>query len=153
MRRNRRTPMITRQARRGASATASKAAGPALNRDGFVSYRSPLWVQAAPRRSFLNYVEDNRQWNPSYNRIYTRTSRTFSGAPARLSASAIQTGHYAPGALYSSPVITFRYPSTVITCIRRKDRRESLFARGYVGTGKSVKRPRRNEMSSISCRG
>lgn len=49
-------------------------------------------------------------------------------------------------------IISYSDPRQVYVCVRRKIRRQVLFARSGGGAPKFRKRPRRNPQSSISCR-
>lgn len=101
----------------------------------------------------LHQVEDHRLWTPEqrpFSNLYT-----LSGSPARTVA-AVSNPRRSKGSSYRPPfsVVSFAAPSNTITCVRRHQRRETLFAKNRVGFGKSIyTRPRRNWTSSISCRG
>lgn len=45
----------------------------------------------------------------------------------------------------------FAVPSKVAVCVRRKQRREAIFAFGRAGKGAAAKRRRRSEFTNISC--
>lgn len=152
-RRKRTTQTISRQTRRGPSATSRPRSAGSV-RSSYLRAPRPFAVTSIPsyRRFDLSSVEDNRLWSP-YRPIASRVSRVFSGAPARISASQRPSGPFAHQPLYSSPRITFEFPSRTIVCIRRQVRRECLFARGRLGSGQRVKSPSRNQFSEISCRG
>lgn len=47
--------------------------------------------------------------------------------------------------------IQFADPTRVLVCVRRKVRKEVMFALGVGGSGGAKKRPRRTSASSISC--
>ena len=52
-----------------------------------------------------------------------------------------------------SPFFVFKGPKGVMVCVRRKERREVLFAGGRAGKGIRVRaRRRRNEYSDVRCR-
>lgn len=46
----------------------------------------------------------------------------------------------------------FAVPDKVAVCVRRKQRREAIFALGRTGAGAAAKRRRRSEFTEISCR-
>lgn len=49
-------------------------------------------------------------------------------------------------------ILAFDEPRRVIVCLRRRIRREVLHASGFAGSGRPMRKPRRNALSSISCR-
>lgn len=46
----------------------------------------------------------------------------------------------------------FKFPDRVLVCVRRKQRRETLFALGRTGKGSKNPNRRRSEYSDVSCR-
>lgn len=52
----------------------------------------------------------------------------------------------------SPHTLTFQAPDRVVLCVRRKRRKEVLFAKGVGGSKKRQRKPRRNYWSSISCK-
>lgn len=109
--------------------------------------KSPTWLRAP-----LIAVEDHRRWTPEQ---YFPTLRTTSGAPARTVVASTHARRTSRASSWRLPaVVAFRAPASVLTCVRRSRRRETLFAMRRVGAGKSIyTKPRRNWSSSISCRG
>lgn len=55
-----------------------------------------------------------------------------------------------PNSRYLSPFQAFQYPRQVMICVRRKIRKQVLFARGGAGSRK-MKKPRRNSYSDVRC--
>lgn len=107
-------------------------------------------------RSPLTSVEDRRMWHPDPSPV-ARSSRR-SRVPVHLPQAKRRSGPLSrsPKFLlatarshYLTSGLTFRAPQYVAVCVRRKRRREVLFARGKGGGGK---RPgRRNFFSNVRC--
>lgn len=86
--------------------------------------------------------------------------RTFSFAGPHRSARSTSSAHHqlvvkkAPVSSHRgfslSPHVAFHAPKKVLICVRRKTRREVLFAKNRYGG--HHKKPRRNFFSSVSCR-
>lgn len=53
--------------------------------------------------------------------------------------------------LETSPFLGFQNADKVIVCVRRKTRRQVLFAKNKAGSGKRQKSPRYNSNSNIRC--
>lgn len=103
-----------------------------------------------PFKAFsLTPVEDRRTYHPDGP---FRPARTFRGTPASVSGSR-KLDHRAKSRSFRnlSSVINFQVPSSVLICVRRKSRREVLFARKKTRRGSRSGRSR-NWFSSISCR-
>lgn len=96
-----------------------------------------LVAPVLPARSVLSEYSDRRLYDP------TRSVR----APFSFRRSDVRLVDKRP--LWSATQLSFAVPKRVAICIRRKDRREVLFAKG-VGGGR-VRKPRRNAWSSIKC--
>lgn len=108
-------------------------------RDAFdiTSRRLRPVVFALPRSGrVLREIEDRRRYSPSPWIVATARE------PARV---VVDRSRY-------SPFIANRFaqPERVLVCARRQIRKEVIHARGVAG-GK-VRRPRRNELSKISCK-
>jgi len=99
----------------------------------------------------LQDLGDRRLWHPApaVDPIRTLTSRA-----ARLRLSTPSPAVVRRFRARSDPLlgISFRDPSRVLVCIRRKARRESIFASGQAGRPGRRTKPRRNPNSGISCR-
>lgn len=111
---------------------------------------SPSAIRSYP----LIEVEDRREWHPDpvaplrsprrWRHRLTLPQVVISPArPARFGVSATKT--------YSPTLPAFHAPKTLALCVRRKQRREVIFAKGK-GGGKH-RRPRRNKWSNYSCKG
>lgn len=90
--------------------------------------------------SLLDY-EDNRRYNPERN----RRLRRFALLNARRISPAVTYSSWA------SMVPRFELPKQVVVCVRRKTRREVLFARGGAGRRK-MRKPHLSPDSNVQCR-
>lgn len=90
-------------------------------------------------RSLLSEVEDRRTFNPAGRFRPAASSRRHlvKTKPIKLTGFA------------SSPIHGFVAPRGVAICVRRKIRREVIFARGKQGRGN--KKPRYNLFSKVRC--
>lgn len=88
-------------------------------------------------RDVLTEISDDRRFSgsPAKVRRVSGLGASFQAAPKARSAS-------------TAPIY-FRAPQFVLPCIRRKARREAIFATGKHGGGH--KRPRRNRFSFVRC--
>lgn len=158
---SRRSRRKSQRARREASDFATGGAWPdnvlqTLIGPSHLSYpSSPLGDLASGLFSApLTDLEDRRAFYPGDLPTNWAPARTVGGTAARL--------RVVPGArprslpttqartLWPSAAIGFQNPPSVLICVRRQRRREVLHAIGAAGT--RVRRPTRNEYSSISCR-
>lgn len=104
----------------------------------------------------LRLYEDRRLWHPEGRyapaRSFSRSRhRLREVAPSRVSEARRSRS---VSNMSSLPVhrIGFERPERVLICVRRKMRREVLFARRKTGRGVKRRRPRFNWYSKISCR-
>ena len=117
-----------------------------------LSWSPPTSVDFSPEIQ-LTEVEDRRTWNPEV----TSPARSISKTRHRLKVVNRQPSKNADkfanlrNVSQTKAVVAFRTPAKVAICIRRKIRKEVLFATGKGGRV-GQKRPRRNAYSSISCR-
>lgn len=90
----------------------------------------------------LSEIEDNRQFSFDTDRM-----ATVSGSPARTIAPRPHSG------LGALPVhrLGVDQPVHVVRCVRRKQRREVLFAKRRTRKGSGARR-RRNQFSNTHCR-
>lgn len=95
----------------------------------------------------LQMVEDRRTFYPDQP-LY-RPARTIAvGRPARLKL--VQNPRYtAPS--QTKGLVAFAEPQKVPICIRRKERKQVLHAKGIAGSKKRLRPGRRSEFSSIHC--
>lgn len=95
------------------------------------------YVRRAPVSSFVH--SDRRVFHPA------RAFRPVVGARGKVSRVQARVGRGLGALSYH-----FNAPSRVMACVRRKDRREVLFALGRTGRGaRSPKR--RNVLSNVRC--
>ena len=100
----------------------------------------------------LSEISDNRDWRPDEPVPQTRI-----GTPARVVRSSKRNiNHSDVKSELSTTSLSverqrFVEPWQVITCLRRKIRKEVLFARRKVGKGKRVAKPRWSELSYVRC--
>lgn len=96
--------------------------------------------------------EDRRTWHPEPD---TRPALSFDGEHHQLEvARRVRPGGRPGGRLvagFPSPIVAFKTPSRVLICVRRKSRREVLFAYRRTRRGAGGRR-RRNSYSLVSCR-
>lgn len=105
--------------------------------------RLPLRFAPVVRRaSVLRQYEDRRLYHPDRRRLL-RPAVTFSGSNYALRSSPSKSRRVPFG-------VGFVAPRRVVVCVRRKQRREVLFAVGGAGSRK-MRRPRRNEYSNVRC--
>ncbi len=133
-RRSRRNNRSKVRAQRGAPRTANRDPLTSLSR----LLRSPMpVVHEILDQGKFGEVQDNRTWNPTENEPVTVTGSPAkvrpAGAPRRLSG------------------LNFARSSEVLTCVRRKARREVMFATRRTGKGSRARR-KRNATSNVSCR-
>lgn len=98
-------------------------------------------------------VSDFRQYDPTPD--YDRP-RTKSGRVARTTLRdrhhTDHFGNWVRSQSQSKAILAFADPTRAITCLRRKIRREVMFAKGHGGMATRRMRPRRlNHQSKVSC--
>lgn len=113
--------------------------------------RSPLSVVTP---TVLQEIEDRRTYHPLGR---SRPARFSTGGPSHVTVKdRPRNGRFR----YSDPFgssgtkafVAFTRPSAVAICVRRKTRKEVLFAKRKAGRGGSQRRHRRNWFSKVSCR-
>lgn len=114
----------------------------------------------------LSPFEDRRFWDPlgdfrPARTLNRRSAATIVEMPAALFSEAQRAGHLGgsssshpsrrgPSTFSSRSVFRFRVPEKVAICVRRKRRKEVLFAKRR--TGKGSRSPKhRNYYSEVSC--
>lgn len=108
-----------------------------------ISFSQPLLPSPG-----LSLYEDRRRYHPEG---YTRPAKLFNGSSHTLTAIPQKKYRYKALKTLVPETIAFSAPKETLVCVRRKIRREVMFARKK--TGKSgQRRPRYNYLSSISCR-
>lgn len=88
----------------------------------------------------LQLLEDRRLWHPE--RAF-RPALSF-GRKSRLVVAPTKSR-------IMSHRIAFDVPKRVAICVRRKSRKEVLFAKNKAGRGGARRSPRRNYWSSVNC--
>lgn len=114
---------------------------------------SSYWYETYPASRYqfrirsLPAVQDDRLYSPTPTRPY----RTLSGRKALLRAVPARVTPKTPyKAIGEVPrYVGFDVPRETLVCVRRKQRREVIFAMGAQGGGH--RRPRRNESSDLRC--
>lgn len=95
----------------------------------------------------LSLIEDRREHYPGLKPYNRPVSQLAVGKPARLKL--IQNPrHKAPS--QTKAIVAFQEPHKLPLCIRRKQRKQVLHAKGVAGS-KNLKKPTRNEWSDVSC--
>lgn len=107
---------------------------------------SPLRPEVLTR-AVLPEVEDRRLFHPAPRAL--RPARELTRAKAQLVGKVKHSVKSAVATLL--PGVAFERPSAVLVCVRRKDRREVLFALKRRGKGSRSRRRRRNQWSNVSC--
>lgn len=111
-----------------------------------VQPRTVVVVRLRPPVRRLSLVEDRRQFHPERD---FRPARSFFNRPRLVVRAARKAPNVSKSLMASlSHRIGFEVPKRVVTCIRRKERREVLIA---MGAGGSHKPKRRNYWSSVQC--
>lgn len=153
-----------RRARRSSASQAAPLRGAAVSPlsfpsvdplSGLLSGPQIFSVNRTPPADVLFEIEDRRTFWPSSHATDWEPARRLSGAPARLTVyprlNPTKKIALRPFKSVGLPFrIGFDRPSSVLVCVRRKQRREVLHARGR--TGQAVRPGRRNVYSSITCR-
>lgn len=138
---------------RGGHPTSNGLPGDPWEPGNFLSPLPDLFRQEhpfTPVRSNLSEIEDGRYWHPDPIRN-ARTPRQWVSRfnlakPVRRSTQRVDRRAIA----FADPQsLSFRNNKHVVVCVRRKQRREVLFAKGRGGGGK--KRGRRNYWSNVRC--
>jgi len=109
---------------------------------------APAFDLMLPRRSFLQTIEDLRTWHPAPVRpvgvFSRRDQRRIIEKPVK---SAVP--FKSPDA-FPSLRLGFAVPAKVARCVRRKQRREVILAKGLGAKGARARR-RRNVYSNMEC--
>lgn len=97
----------------------------------------------SPLINKLREIEDRREYHPEKK---YRPVRQLSGHPVK--------SHVIKPAKFKSQLpfgLNFAVPKDTVVCIRRKRRKEVLFAKGKAGGSQKRRHPRRNLNSKIGC--
>lgn len=113
---------------------------------------SPL-INEPEVRSTLLEVEDLRTWHPDRHvRAFRspRRARVQVGIPSTAKRRRGKSwAPRLPSFFYPSIRLGFKLPRFVAVCVRRKERREIMHAKGFAGS--RVSKPRRSTHSFIRC--
>lgn len=136
-------------ARRRSGSTSGKAfSGPSrrIPPVSLPTFRSPLPDLHAldQLRAMVRAVEDRRRFHP------LRTLRPAGALKRSSRRIVLPPASNLPGR-FPPTGLSFAVPRKVAICVRRKTRREVLFALKKRGKGSGARRRRRNRFSSISC--
>lgn len=104
-----------------------------------------------PIRFDLRLIEDRRRFHPERD---LRPALSISRLARRLVERLPRPKRMAPGNPRSNlrSHFAFHTPSKVVKCVRRKERREVIFAERKSGKGSRALRRRRDYWSDVSCR-
>lgn len=94
----------------------------------------------------LNLIDDRRSYHPE---PATRPARLFSGAVASVKATI--TPKHVSGKSRVPVQIAFTAPDQTLVCVRRKTRKQVLFAKRKTGKA-GQRKPKRNMWSNVRCR-
>lgn len=111
----------------------------------FTRFSDLLDRKKKPYQNDLIYVQDKR----TYPWRYDPVERLVDGRPAHVTVSS-RTRQEARKRRVPS-ALRFANPKRVITCIRRRTRRQVLFALKKTGKGSGAKRRRYTDASHIRC--
>jgi len=121
---------------------------------GTLSYPSSPLDLASSGLFDAPLLEDRRAFYPGDLPTSWSPARTVGGTPARLRVVPGLRPRSLPTTqartFWPSASIGFQKPQSVVICVRREQRRQVLHALGAAGG--RVKRPTRNEYSSVSCK-
>ncbi len=91
------------------------------------------------------FIEDRRRYNPTRQ---PRTHKTTLGTSAKIIFTQ-QTGKKNQ-MKFKTPIARFVNPAQVIACVRRKQRKEIMFANKKAGR-QGQRKQKRNSISNIKC--
>lgn len=99
-------------------------------------------------RTVLREIEDRRLYDPLQD---ARPARGLSHYASEIGIKPYKRNVVRPKAALTPDVFRFNKPVSVAICVRRKQRREVLFALKRTGKGSRRRRRRRNYYSEVSC--
>lgn len=110
-------------------------------------------VDVYPDSLPLSELQNGRLWSPNPFPTSWPDPLRLNSAKARLVIGQNVNRPFKPSRPFAtlSPVVRFEAPKKVLVCIRRKQRREVLHAKGIAGR-RGLRMPRRSPYSSVSCR-
>lgn len=107
----------------------------------FSNRRLPALTYTIRPANLLQAIEDRREFHPEQA---ARPARSFSRSTHSLAVPPQRGGRLPIG-------VTFHNPTKVLVCVRRKSRREVLFALQKTGKGSALGKRRRSHYSEIQC--
>lgn len=109
-------------------------------------FDSPVSSLSPAVRSLVTQSEDRRYMQGDAPARSLRRAAAYGARRPRVRGRTISPpSHMAWEALW------FKYPAHALVCVRRKRRRQVLFARGSTGRNKYRRRPRWTEYSHVRC--
>lgn len=96
-----------------------------------------------PARTVLQMLEDRREFYPSV----VRPPKGFFKAATRLVVPHAKQSRFS----WPTAAVGFAVPRKVAICVRRKQRREVLFASGVGGSRRRQRKPRYSYYSAVEC--
>lgn len=103
----------------------------------------------SPTRHYILSHEDRRLYHPLDD---VRPAKGLSKYASQITVTPYKRNKARPKAAPTPDVFRFNAPQKVAVCVRRKTRREVLFALKRTGKGSRRRRRRRNYYSEVSCR-
>lgn len=105
--------------------------------------RLPALRALEQARALIKAIEDRRRWSPL-------GFASPAGAKSRMSRRLTVSGANSTARLTPPSGLSFSVPRDVAVCVRRKERREVIFAQRKAGKGARSPR-RRSKFSDIGC--
>lgn len=139
-----------RRAKRDANAVANPLTPPSLTT--LLSPLSPLKPirHVTPKR--LTLIEDRRSWHPQGASAPAKSVHKSRHRLALKPGASVQGVRSTPARTAPMPAgIHFQAPKKVLICIRRKMRKQVLFALRKTGKGAKARKHRRSFYSSVRC--
>lgn len=103
----------------------------------------------------LSEIEDLRRFHPEKTDDSSYVTKTNYGRPARILPLDTRTVRGSGVKLYepsAQKVFSFEHPQRVPVCVRRRHRKEVLFAKKKTGSGRKKQRPPRwTKLSKVRC--
>lgn len=109
---------------------------------------NPIATRSVLRNTYLTDIEDRRLYDPL--RDY-RPAKGLSKYAAEIGIKPYKQRRDKPRKAMTPDVFKFNVPAKVAICVRRKKRREVLFAKKRTGKGARAYRRRRNYYTEVSC--
>lgn len=145
-------------ARRRSNGYNSKASVPRVADETLTSLRALSGPFLSPVR-LLQPLDDGRYWHPDPEHGALTVGGRYANVVVHSrplvarskTASSWIGGRGVPVGVQVPVGVRFESPYKVLTCVRRKIRREVIFARDKAGRGVKRRQPRRNWRSNVVC--